>query len=183
MATKKTTEFTNEMKAEFLNCDTFEKLQTFLDSYDIKSIDRNGNNLLHYYLNNLQSFKLKWEIIIPEILSKGLDINEKQSKGAFQRSPLHLAVFLKEKEITAYLTDLGADINSVDANGNTIISTAVMWYREQDGFFIELLINRGADVYLENNHGISAISLARSIADNDVAKYFEQKETGNMMKK
>ena len=63
------------------------------------------------------------------------------------------------------------------------ISTAVMWYREQDGFFIELLINRGADVYLENNHGISAISLARSIANNDVAKYFEQMETGNMMKK
>ena len=86
MATKKIAEFTNEMKAEFLNCDTLEKLQTFLDSYDIKSIDRSGNNLLHYYLNNLQSFKLKWEIIIPEILSKGLDINEKQSRNFCNQS-------------------------------------------------------------------------------------------------
>jgi len=54
MATKKVTEeatFTNEMKAEFLNCDTVEKLKTFLDSYDIKSIDKFGNNILHYYLN------------------------------------------------------------------------------------------------------------------------------------
>ena len=171
--TKKAT-FTNELKMEFLNCETVEKLQNFLNSYDIKSFDNFGNNILHYYLKNIQSFKLTWDTVIPEILNRGLDINERQSKGAFQRSPLHMSVFLKQKEITEYLIGLGADINSIDANGNTIITTAVTWYREQDGFFIELLINCGADIYLENNHGISAISLARSIANYDVAKYFEQ---------
>jgi len=176
MATKKVKEeatFTNEIKVEFLNCDTVEKLQSFLDNFDIKSFDKSGNNILHYYLNNEQSFKLKWNKIVPEILSRGLDINEKQSKGIYGRSPLHISVFLKQKEITEYLISAGADINSKDANGNTILFTAVMWY-EEDGFFIELLLNRGADVHLENHHGVSAISLARSIANYDVAKYFEQ---------
>ena len=165
--------FTNEKKTEFLNCDTNEKLQTFLDNYDLKGFDKFGNNILHYYLNNEQSFKLKWDKIIPEILNRGLNINEKQSKGAYGRSPLHMSVFSKQKEITEYLINSGADINSTDANGNTIISTAVMRY-EDDGFFIELLINHGADVHLENNYEVSAISFARSIANYDVAKYFEQ---------
>jgi ankyrin repeat protein len=177
MATKKVKEeaiFTDEIKVEFLNCDTVEKLQTFLNNYDIKSFDKFGNNILHYYLKNEQSFKLKWDKIIPEILIRGLDIDEKQSKGVFGRSPLHMSVFLAQKEITEYLINSGADINSTDANGNTILSTAVMWDREHDGFFIELLINCGADVHLENNYEVSAISLARNIANYDVAKYFEQ---------
>lgn len=177
MVKKKVTEeakFTNEVKTEFLNCDTIEKLKSFLDNYDIKSFDTYGNNILHYYLKNEQSFKLKWDKIIPEILSRGLDINEKQSKGAFGRSPLHISVFSKQKEISEYLINSGADINSTDTNGNTIISTAVTWYREQDGYFIELLINHKADVHLENNYGVSAISLARDISNYDVAKYFER---------
>ena len=164
-------EFTNEMKVEFLNCDTIEKLQTFLDNYDIKRIDKSGNNILHYFLNNEQSLKLKWDIIIPEILSRGLFIDEKQSKGAFQRSPLHIAVFLKQKEIVEYLIKAGANINSVDANGNSIVWTAVMEYRG-DGYFIETLINHGADIRKKNNHGMSAINLAKTIANNDVRKYF-----------
>ena len=179
MAAKKVKEeaiFTNEKKEEFLNCDTIEKLKTFLDNYDIKGVDKFGNNILHYYLNNEQSFKLKWDKIIPEILNRGLDINAKQSTGQFGRSPLHLSVFCQRKEITEYLINSGADVNSRDAYGKTVLSVAVSryCYLEQDGFFIELLINRGADVYLENNYGISAISLARNIENYDVAKYFEQ---------
>jgi ankyrin repeat protein len=123
-------------------------------------------------LNNRKSFILTWNILIPEILNRGLNINQTQSQGAFGRSLLHLAVFLKEKEITAYLLNHGADINSIDTNGNSIISTAVIRY-DGDGYFIELLINRGADVYLKNNYEVSAIGLARSIANNDVSKYFE----------
>lgn len=166
------TDFTNEMKVDFLNCDTIEKLQTFLNCFDIKSIDKTGNNILHYFLNNEQSFSLKWDKIIPDILSKGLDINEKQSKGAFQRSPLHIAVFLKQKEIVDYFINQGADINSVDANGNSILWTAVMKY-DGDGYFIETLIGHGADIHRKNNHGVSAIELANTIANNDVMKYFD----------
>ena len=177
MATKKIkieAMFTPEIKVKFLSCDTVKKLQTFLDDYDVKSFDNFGNNILHYYLKSEEAFKLEWEKIIPEILIRGLDINEKQSDKRFGRSPLHLSVFLKQKEISEFLINSGADINSTDANGKTILSTAVTWYREQDGFFIELLINRGADVHLENNYGVSAISLARSVSNYDVAKYFER---------
>ena len=84
MATKKVKAkeeaiFTIEKQAEFLNCDTIEKLQTVLDNYDIKGFDKFGNNILHYYLKNEEAFKLEWDKIIPEILKRGLDIDEKQS--------------------------------------------------------------------------------------------------------
>lgn len=176
MAKKKTADeakFTNEVKIKFLGCDSAEKLEAFLSEYEIDSLDNSGNNILHYYLNNIGAFSLNWEIIIPCILKKGLDINRKQAKGAFERSPLHISVFAKEKDISKYLIEMGADVNSTDKNGNSILFTAVMWYREQDGYFIELLLKHGADIYLENQSGISAIGLADSIASNDVAKFFK----------
>lgn len=165
--------FTNEVKIKFLDCDSAEKLEVFLNKYEIDSLDNSGNNILHYYLNNTEAFSLSWEVIIPCILKKGLDINQKQTKGTFGRSPLHISVFAKEKEISEYLIEMGADVNSTDKTGNSIISTAVMWYRDQDGYFIELLLKHGADIYLENQSGISAITLADSIASNDVAKFFK----------
>ncbi|MDR2861924.1 MAG: hypothetical protein LBV07_05195, partial [Syntrophobacterales bacterium] len=81
----KTETFTNEMKVEFLGCDTVEKLKTFLNNFDIQSSDMFGNSILHYYLNNRKSFILTWNILIPEILNRGLNINQTQSQGAFGR--------------------------------------------------------------------------------------------------
>jgi len=176
MAKKNTIEeakFANELKIKLLACDSAEKLEAFLNEYEIDSLDNSGNNILHYYLNNITSFSLSWKVVIPCILQKGLDINQKQAKGTFGRSPLHISVFAKEKEISEYLITMGADVNSTNKTGNSIISTAVMWYREQDGYFIELLLKHGADIYLENQSGISAIGLADSIASSDVAKFFK----------
>ncbi|NDV68300.1 ankyrin repeat domain-containing protein [Dysgonomonas sp. 25] len=177
MAKKKIIEaetFTNEMKVEFLNCDTVEKLRVFLNNYEIDNSDKFGNNILHYYLNNTKSFALAWNIVIPEILNTGLDIDKKQSKGEFGRTSLHIAIIQEEKDIAKYLIHQGANIDAVDANGNSLIWTAVMKYNG-DGYFIEMLIKNGADVYLENNYEVSAIDLAKSISNKDVAKYFDGK--------
>lgn len=150
----------------------FIKFKDALNDYDIHEEDNFGNNILHYYIKESKNLSINYKDVIDSILSKGLDINQKQSKGNFKRSPLHLAVFMKMEEIVNYLIELGADVNSTDANGNSILFTSVMFYRDQNGFFIEKLVERGANINQENNSGISAFSLANSIDNSDVKKFF-----------
>jgi ankyrin repeat protein len=162
-----------KMKIILLNSN-FNQLEDAINLYNIQEQDKFGNNILHYYIKESKNLKLDCKDVIDLILSKGLDINEKQSKGAFKRSPLHIAVFMKLKDIVDYLIELGADVNSTDANGNSILMTAITWYRDANGYFIEKLINNGANIYQENNHGVSAYSLANNI-NSDVLKYFSNK--------
>lgn len=159
---------------EILLSSNFEDFKDALNHYNIHEQDKFGNNIFHYYIKESKELSLNYRDIIDVVLSKGLDINDKQSKGAFKRSPLHLAVFMKLKNVVEYLIELGADINSTDANGSSILGTAVMWYRDQDGYFIEKLIESGADSFLENNHGVSAFSLAQTIGNSDVKKFFNK---------
>jgi len=151
----------------------FTKFKDALNDYNIHEEDNFGNNILHCYIKESKNLEMNYKDVIDIILSKGLNINEKQTKGAFKRSPLHIAVFMKLENITNYLIDLGADLNSTDTNGNSILWTAVMWYRDQNGNFIEKLIEKGADIHKENNNGISAFSLAHSISNSDVKKFFK----------
>jgi hypothetical protein len=150
----------------------FKEFESALEDYNIKEFDTNGNHILHYYIKESPNLKLEYKAVIDLILSKGLDINEKQSKGPFRRSPLHISVFMKLRDITDYLIKLGANINSTDAAGNSILMTAVLWYREQNGYYIEKLINSGADLYQKNNHGKCPILSAYEIDNNDVKKFF-----------
>jgi ankyrin repeat protein len=164
----------DELTAILFSSD-FLKFENALHDYKINEKDNFGNNILHYYIKESMNLDFDYKEIIDILVSKGIDINEKQSKGAFKRSPLHLAVFMKLKNIVNYLLELGADVNSTDANGNSILWTAVMWYRDQNGYFIEKLINSRADTNLKNSNGISAFSLAQSFSNSDVIKFFENK--------
>jgi uncharacterized protein len=150
----------------------FEELQKALEDYNINEVDNSGNNILHYYIKESKNLELKPKDVIDLFLKKGINIDEKQSKGAFKRSPLHISVFMKLKDISDYLIDLKADINSTDANGNSILMTSVMWYREQNGYYIEKLIKSGADLFQQNNHGRSPIQSAYETDNNDAEKYF-----------
>ncbi|WJS95695.1 ankyrin repeat domain-containing protein [Flavobacterium johnsoniae] len=161
-----------ELSRILFNSNFIEFKETLTD-YNILEVDNFGNNILHCYIKESENLKMSYKDVIDIILSKGLNINQKQSKGNFKRSPLHLAVFMKLENIVNYLIELGADVNSTDANGNSIIWTAVMFYRDQNGFFIEKLIKSGANINLENNNGISAFCLANSISNSDVKKFFK----------
>ncbi|HVI47545.1 MAG TPA: ankyrin repeat domain-containing protein [Chitinophaga sp.] len=149
----------------------FKALKEALDCYNINETDKFGNNILHYYIKESGHLKLDYKAVIDLILSKGLDINAKQTEGPYKRSPLNLAVTLTLKEIADYLIKEGADINSTDANGNSVLWAAVMWYRG-DGFLIKRLIESGADVNQKNDAGISPIKLAKSIENYDADKFF-----------
>jgi ankyrin repeat protein len=109
--------------------------------------------------------------VIKELIKKGLDINSQSAKGTFRHTPLNIAVQQKLKEVFEILIDLGADVNVTVGNGNSVLSNALMW-AQGDDYFIEKLIEYGANVYKKNDHGISPISLAYDISNYDYKQYF-----------
>lgn len=156
----------------------FSELREALENYNIKEQDKFGNNILHYYLNFLNNNREAgndFKNIIHAFLKKGLDINEKQITGPFQRTPLQMSVVLNLREVFDFLLEKGADINAVDANGNTILFNAVFNYNKDNenyGHYITTLLKNNADPTIENSHKVSALSLSQSIANTDVSKYF-----------
>ena len=166
--------FTNEEKLEFLACDNFQKFQSFIDNYDINKIDKSDNNILHYYLKNIESFNLDAEKVIKEMVKQGLNINAQSSKGKLKDTPLSIAVQQDLKDIFDLLIDLGANVNATVDNGNSVLFLSVMNYRGENGYFIERLIIKGADIYRKNDYGVSPFSLAATIANYDVKKFFHE---------
>lgn len=152
----------------------FKKFYEMMVDYHINSFDSNGNNILHYFLLNCGRVNIEPKLILDLFIKKGIDINQKQSKGQFQRSPLHIAVLQKQQEITDYLINHGADVNSTDADGNNILSTAISRFNfgENGGYFIKKIIETGGNINQENNHGISAKTWAlRYNEKEDARKY------------
>ena len=77
-----------DMKLELLSDNSNKFMQTLID-YDIKSKDKYGSNLLHYYIMNYDSIVHPAGVIISEFIKKGLDINDKRKDG---RTALYLSV-------------------------------------------------------------------------------------------
>lgn len=69
-----------DMKLELLSDNSNKFMQTLID-YDIKSKDKYGSNLLHYYIMNYDSIVHPAGVIISEFIKKGLDINDKRKDG------------------------------------------------------------------------------------------------------
>lgn len=65
------------MKLELLSDNSNKFMQTLID-YDIKSKDKYGSNLLHYYIMNYDSIVHPAGVIISEFIKKGLDIMIKE---------------------------------------------------------------------------------------------------------
>ena len=61
-----------DMKLELLSDNSNKFMQTLID-YDIKSKDKYGSNLLHYYIMNYDSIVHPAGVIISEFIKKGLD--------------------------------------------------------------------------------------------------------------
>nr|WP_305764015.1 ankyrin repeat domain-containing protein [Capnocytophaga sp. oral taxon 878] len=118
---------------------------------------------------------MSFQVVMDIFLKYGANINQKQEDKQFGYSLLHLAVITKNLEAFNYLIEKGADVNAQDINGNSILSSAVFNYNRDTDFYTEIinkLIEKGANIYLENNYGVSAYSLANNIA-SDVKKFFQ----------
>jgi ankyrin repeat protein len=69
------------------------------------------------------------------------------------------------------LLERGASVDSRDAHGNTPLWRAVFESKNR-GEVIKLLLAFGADRDLKNDHGISPLDLARTIANYDATQFF-----------
>lgn len=175
--------FTNADKIAFNNCKTAAEFSLFLDGFEINSIDESSKNILHYYLGSLiyetnleefavnRSYLLNPIAIIDELLNRGIDINAQPQRGPRMYTALCLSVGFtyQSKEIFNHLIKNGADVNMRIGHGGTVLTKAMLSTGikvNDDLYFVEKLLENGADIYAENNFGVSAFSLVQGFADD-----------------
>jgi ankyrin repeat protein len=101
-------------------------------------------------------------------------LNACQSKSP-RKSALHWAVHDKNKKIVEMLISLKVDVDVIDEDGNTPLSDSIFAFKNDDSFFISLLIKNGADMHIENVHGISPLELSKMISNYNSTQYLVTK--------
>lgn len=104
-----------------------------------------------------------------EILNKSsVNLNSKDNKGW---TLLHYAAQYSATELGKLLVSKGAEVEAKDNYGNNVLWRAT-FASNGKGEFIKFLLSKGADRFVKNDSGISAVELANTIANYDVKQYF-----------
>ena len=105
--------------------------------------------------------------MVETLLASGANVHAVDSRNGM--TPLHYACELYMPKCSELLISRGANVNAMDQNGNTPLSTCVFyWQKGLDN--IRCLVRHGADVNTCNLHGVSPLSLARSMGNVEVVK-------------
>jgi len=107
------------------------------------------------------------------LIDAGADVDT-QDPGGW--SALHFAAQSGSVDIARMVLDAGAQVDPTDSHGNTPLFRATFESRG-NGDVIELLRAHGADPKLTNKSGVSPVELARTIANFDVAQFYEDVPT------
>ena len=105
---------------------------------------------------------------VKRLLAEGSEPNAQDDDGW---SPLHFAAQSNSPSVTEVLHAAGAKTELRDSFGNTPLSNAVFSSRGERSV-INLLRSAGADPNAVNEHGVTPLGLARTIANYDVAQFF-----------
>ncbi|MDP2178493.1 ankyrin repeat domain-containing protein [Methylicorpusculum sp.] len=105
---------------------------------------------------------------VAKFIAAGVVVNVQDDNGW---SALHFAAQAESLECAAELLRAEADHSLQDSFGNTALFRAVFSSRGE-GSVIRLLRQAGADPFVKNKHGVSPVSLARTIANYNVAQFF-----------
>ncbi len=95
------------------------------------------------------------------LLGEGADPSVAPKRNG--NTPLHLAAFYADSDMARVLMDGGAPIEARDANGCTPLLTATLSYGKGTEV-IRLLLAAGANPAVENDHGVSPLSLSQTLA-------------------
>ena len=131
--------------------------------------DRQGRTSLHYAAGDSNAREVR------RLLEAGADANLQDANGW---SPLHFACQASSATCADALLRAGADVTLKDSYGNTALFRAV-FASQGEGDVIMLLRRAGADPWSKNAHGVSPASLARSIANFNIAVHFADLGAGN----
>ena len=120
----------------------------------------------------LKTILLKGDLAVLKIALKNYNINECDKFG---NTALHLAVIGQQYEAFSYLIEKGANVNAQDIHGNSVLSVAVFNYKKNPPLYremIETLLKYNANPHLANQYNVTVHSLAHSIGNADVKKFF-----------
>ncbi len=129
---------------------------------DRPGVDRYGRTDLHIAARDGDVARLK------ALLAAGADPRAADNEGW---TPLHVAAHSYGPSACEALLAAGAQVDAVDAYGNTPLWRATFESCGR-GEIIHILRRSGADPRLRNSRGVSPVALARTIANYDVAQYF-----------
>jgi len=123
-------------------------------------------------IEKLNTILLKGDLAVLKTTLKNYNINECDKFG---NTALHLAVIEQQYEAFSYLIEKGADVNAQNTHGNSVLSVAIFNYKKNPSLYnkmIEILLKHNANPHLTNQYNVSAHSLAHSIGNADVKKFF-----------
>jgi ankyrin repeat protein len=122
-----------------------------------------GRTPLHYAALEADADRVR------QLLDSGSIADAADDNGS---TPLHFAAQSNAADAAGLLLEAGASVDARDSYGNTPLSKAV-FHSRGFGEVIKLLRAKGADPHTKNNHGVSPLSLARTIANYDVRQFFQ----------
>ncbi len=150
---------------------------------------KNGANIkLNEYLQiaikfNMEDYALKLvkqgaEASLLELIYLGLEddviklINKSKFTKELLDTALHLAFNFHSKKLIPEIVRAGADINSYDEFGNTILNKAILL---EDIDMLSFLIDNNVDVNYKDQEGFSPLFLANSTHNNDILDLLKSK--------
>jgi ankyrin repeat protein len=110
--------------------------------------------------------------VVRVLLEGGVNV---ERINANQRTALHKAAFFGHLEVCRLLLDWEAKVDPVDKFKHTPLHWAA---KAGNLSVVKLLVERGADVRLKNNKGLTASESARSVGKADVAEWLDSVSRG-----
>lgn len=152
---------------QLLRQNKLEQLEKHLDQQAIHWQNEYGWSLLHQAVSDKNSEAVEL------LIAQGIDLNLTDSEGC---TPLHFAVCKELVDITELLVKAGADPNLKDNGGMTPLRWAVTQNHCYEQL-VDLLLAGGADPWIENLYGSSAVDYAETVGLDLVRRLKKVKKT------
>lgn len=96
--------------------------------------------------------------MVKKLIELGANINQQDPNQGY--TALHFAARDQQTDIAKILLEHGAQVDTIDAWGNTPLWRCVMGSKSPSRQLIEILLRAGANPKRKNKHGVSPVDLA-----------------------